>query len=369
MRVSMFKPYVNERAIELVTATLRSGWIGEGPMVHKFERELKRVFGLTHVSALNSGTASLRLALQMARIGPGDEVITTAQTCTATNMVILEVGATPVFADVEYDTGNLDPDDIPHRITDRTRAIMCVHWAGLPCDMDRIAAIADGCDLTVIEDGAHALGALYKGRPVGTLSRFTMFSFQAIKQITTADGGLLAMRDQEDEDLARRLRWFGIDRNNRRVGDDGYAYYDQRDVGFKMHMNDVAASIGLGNLEDVDALAVHRRGIVARYRTALAGVPGVTLFRSDTECDSVSGHWLFTMHVERRRDFHRAMKDRGVDTSVVHVRNDAHSVFGPRRTDLPVLDRYEQTHISIPLHSLLTDEEVEHVIDSVRAGW
>jgi len=366
-KIVMFYPYVNERAVELVAETLRSRWIGEGPKVRKFEDALCKKFGFPYTVALNSGTSALRLALAMTGVGPKDEVITTAMTCTATNTPILEQFATPVFADVQYHTGNIDPNDIEHRITRRTKAIMCVHWAGYPCDMNEILDIAARHNLTVIEDGAHALGASYNGGPIGSISHFTMFSLQAIKQLTTGDGGLLTVLTEEHYDEARRRRWFGIDRRKRRVRLDGYAPWPQTEVGFKYHMNDISASIGLGNLEDIDWIIARRHEIVARYRHALVDVPGVRLFIR--EADRTSGDWLFTMHVERRGDFCRMMRDKGVEVSVCHIRNDEHPIFGGRRDDLPNLDRYEQTHISIPLHNHLTDEDVEYVIECIRGGW
>ena len=366
-KIVMFYPYVNERAVEMVTETLRSRWIGEGPKVRQFEEALQGRFGFPYCLALNSGTSALRLALAMCGVGPGDEVITTSQTCTATNTPILEQFAVPVFADIQYLTGNIDPVDIGHRVTERTRAIMVVHWAGYPCDMDEIHAVAKKHGLPVIEDAAHALGAVYRGRFIGRISQFTMFSLQAIKQLTTGDGGLLVVHTQEHYDEARRRRWFGIDRRNRRVRLDGYAFWDQSEVGYKMHMNDIAASIGLGNFEDINHILGRRHLIASRYCQGLNGVSGVTLF--ERREDRISGDWLFTMHVERRDDFCRMMRDRGVEVSVVHIRNDVHTIFGPRRDDLPNLDRYEKTHVSIPLHNRLDDADVEYVIECIKEGW
>ena len=367
-RIVMFKPYVSEVAVDLVTQVLRSGWIGEGPRVKEFEKALRARFGFKYALTLNSGTAALRLALALAGVGPGDEVLTTPQTCTATNTAILEQFATPVFADIQYYSGNIDPADLEHRITEKTKAIMCVHWAGYPCDLDEIHVIAAKYALPVIEDGAHALGATYRGRPIGTISPYTMFSFQAIKQLTTADGGLLTVLDAAKYHEGRRRRWFGIDRDNRRVREeDGYAVWDQSEVGYKMQMNDVAAAIGLGNMTEIDDLLLARHAMAERYRLELAGVPGVQLF----EClsDRRSGDWLFTLHVERRRDFRRMMNDKGIDTGVAHIRNDAHTVFGGRRDDLPITDLYEHTHISIPLHNHLTFDDQSRVIDAIKGGW
>lgn len=366
-RIVMFYPYINERAVEMATTVLRSRWIGEGPKVRLFEEELQKRFGFRHCVALNSGTAGLRLALAIAGVGPDDEVISSAQTCTATNTPILEQYATPVFADIQHNTGNIDPQDIEHRITERTKAIIVVHWAGYPVDLDEVHEIAAQYDLPVIEDAAHALGASYRGRPIGSISDFSMFSFQAIKQLTTVDGGLLTVLTEDHYHKARRRRWFGIDRRNRRVRLDGYAFWNQSEVGYKMHMNDLCASIGLGNLEDIDWILSRRHQIADYYYDQLNNVHGVTLF--ERKKDRVSGDWLFTLHVEERDNFCRMMRDANIEVSVVHIRNDLHSIFGPRREDLPVLDRYELTQISIPLGNHLSDEDVARVVAAIRGGW
>jgi len=372
-KIQMFAPYVSPQAAlnayQTLTTVHEDGrlWIGEGPKVKEFEEQLKDALEVPYCVALNSGTAALRLALAICDVGPGDEVITVAQTCTATNTPILEQFATPVFADIQYETGNLDPSDVEHRITERTKAVMCVHWAGYPCSLDEIRAVADRHGLPVIQDGAHAFGARYKGLPVALTSDFFMTSFQAIKQLTCGDGGLLAVRTQQDYDEARRRRWFGIDRVNRVPRLDGYSFWDQSEVGYKMHMNDVSASIGLGNLDQIQGLLAERAMIARLYREELADVPGVTLFESRE--DRVSANWLFTMHVERRDDFCRMMADKGVEVSVVHIRNDLHSIFGPRRSDLPNTDRYEETNISIPLHNHLDENDVAYVIRCIQEGW
>lgn len=367
-RIRMFQPYVNDKARELVDETLQSGWIGEGPKVRQFETMLNDRFLFENCLALNSGTAALHLALVLAGVGPGDDVVTTAMTCTATNMPILQQYARPVFADIQYETGNIDPESLEAAITEKTKAIMLVHWAGYPADMNEISEISRRYKIPVIEDGAHALGATYKRRAIGTISRFTMFSFQAIKQLTTGDGGLLTFTDEDDYDSAYRRRWFGIDRKGRRVRqEDGYAYTDQHELGFKYHMNDIAASIGIGNMYDIDELLNRRHVIANRYRMHLSGVPGVTLFKKDR--DRTSGDWLFTIHVERRGDFRRMMTEAGIDTTVAHVRNDSHQIFGGLRDNLPNLERYSKTNISIPLHNHLSDSDVDRVISAIKGGW
>ena len=363
----MFLPYVSEAAKARVQATLGSGYIGEGPVTAEFEEAFNRVIGTRFSLALNSCTSALHLAMQIAGVGPGDEVITTAQTMAATSHAILGHYARPVFADVQYETGNIDPRDIAHRITDRTKAITVVHWAGYPCDMDEIHEAASRHGIPVIEDAAHAIGAVYRGRPVGTISPFTCFSFQAIKHITTGDGGMLSLTDEGAFHQARRQRWYGIDRKNRQPSELGEPIWDMAETGYKYHMNDIAASMGIEHLADLPAILERRNEIAGKYREALKTTPGITLL--DYKGDRKSACWLFTMHVENRQEFARKMRSQGVEASVVHLRIDRNSVFGGLRDDLPNLERFNDSQISIPVHNMLSDEDVEHVIECIKGGW
>ena len=363
----MFRPYVTQRACDRVAQVLASGYIGQGPVVREFEQKFEQVLQVPNAVAVNSCTSALHLALSCAGVGPGDEVITTAQTFMATSHVILHNGARPVFADVQYLTGNLDPADIEHRITERTKAIMPVHWGGYPCDMDEIHAIATKHKLTVIEDAAHAIGATYHGRPIGALSRFTCFSFQAIKHITTGDGGMLTAPAPVDYEQARRCRWFGIDRDRRRPSVLGEPEWDGSEIGFKYHMNDIAAAMGVEHLADLGAILDQRRRFAHIYREGLVTVSGITLF--EARPDRESAHWLFDVHVEHREEFIRMLKSKGVQASVVHRRIDRNSVFGGLRHDLPTLERFDQSHVALPIRNGLTDEDIHYVVDCVREGW
>ena len=363
----MFRPYVSERAIARVAEVLRSGWIGEGPMVKAFEVKFSEVIGTPYPVALNSCTSALHLALAMAGVGPGDEVITTAQTMMATSHAILMQHARPVFADVQYMTGNIDPSDLEHRITEKTKAISVVHWGGHPCDLDEIHAIASRHGLSVIEDAAHALGASYKGRPIGSISPYTCFSFQAIKHVTTGDGGMLCLTDEAKYHEARRRRWYGIDRMQRKPSILGEPEWNVTEVGYKYHMNDIAAALGLEHLYEFLDILARRRQIATRYREALASIPGVTLLENKEDRDQA--YWLFTMHVSQRENFCRMMKSKGVDVSVVHLRIDHNTIFGGLRDDLPTLERFTETHVSIPIHNGLTDDDVEYVIHCIQEGW
>jgi len=365
--LEFFHTAVSARALELAAETLRSGWISEGRRVSEFETALSAALGLAHPVTVNSGTAALQLALVLAGVGPGDEVILPAQTFVATGLVVLMQGATPVFADIDPETGNIDGRSIRAKVTERTRALMPVHWAGYPCNLDEIEDIAREHRLAVIEDAAHALGATYKGRRVGAISRFTAFSFQAIKHLTTGDGGALCCGAAADADAAIRRRWFGIDRRHSSPSLLGERIYDIAEVGYKFHMNDVAAAIGLGNLEDFPARLARRRGIARRYREELAHVSGLTLLRS--EPDRESACWLFTILVDGREEFIRRLAEHGVPASVVHLRIDRNTVFGGLRDDLVGQERFDARQVALPLHEGLTDGDVTRVVNAVRQGW
>jgi len=276
-------------------------------------------------------------------------------------------GARPIFADIQYETGNIDPASIEEKITDKTKAIMPVHWAGYPCDMDEINQIAKEYDLVVIEDAAHALGATYKGEPIGSISDFTAFSFQAIKHLTTGDGGALCCLNKGDYNSARKQRWFGIDRINSKPSILGEREFDISQVGYKYHMNNVAAAIGLGNLEDFPQRLTRRQQVGAYYREQLSDVPGLQLLRLDG--DRTHAYWLFTVLVERREDFICKLAEQGIPVSVVHLRIDHNSVFGGLRDDLPGQAEFNERQLSIPVHEGLRAEDLERIVSIIRSGW
>jgi perosamine synthetase len=365
--IAMFQPYVADTADERLQQVLRGRWVGQGALVDEFERRCADAIGLPHAIAVNSSSSAIRLALTICGVGPRDEVITTPLTCTLTNHPILEQFAVPVFADIQESSGNLDPADIAHRITPRTKAILCTHWGGQAPDLDEINAIADAHGIPVIEDASEAFGGRYKDRAVGVVSRFAAFSFQAIQIINTAEGGMLAVRETEAQRRARVLRWYAIDRETRVPNDIGYYDFDITSVGFGYHMTNVNAAIGLANLPSLPAQLAHRRGIARRYRDAFAECAGVRLLADHPDREPT--YHFFTMLVDRRADFCRMMKSRGIETSIVHYRNDAYSVFGGHRDDLPSLDAFSESYIGLPTHMHLTDDDVSAVIAAVRSGW
>ena len=366
MSISFFETVITPQAVALATEALRSGWVSEGFRVAEFEDALSREHLISHPVALNSGTSALHLALVLAGVRAGDEVVLPPQTFVATAHAVLMQQATPVFADIDSMTGDLAAASVEPVISERTKAIVAVHWGGYPCDLNALEDVAQRHDLVLIEDAAHALGAVYKGRVIGSASRFTCLSFQAIKHVTCGDGGALCCIDPGDAAEARRRRWFGIDRGQAGPFELGERESDIQSVGFKYHMNDLAAAVGLGNLAGLKNRLARRRDIATQYRDELGGVPGLTLLRSDE--GHASANWLFTVLVEQRASFARALEDRGVPTSVVHRRIDRHRVFGGIR-DLPGQRHFDERQISLPLHSSLSEREVRQVVDSVRAGW
>ena len=365
--MDFFCTNISPKAIELVNQTLQAGWVSEGPMVKEFEDALRVRLGLRNPVALNSGTTALHFGLVLANVGPGDEVILPAQTFVATGLVILMQGAVPVFADIDPMTGNISPSSIKQKITSRTKAIMPVHWSGYPCDLDEINAIAKHNNLAVIEDAAHALGATYKGKAVGSISRFTAFSFQAIKHVTTGDGGALCCLNNDDARAGLARRWFGIDRANSKPSILGEREYDLVDIGYKYHMNDLAAALGLGNLDDFPRQLLRRRQIASQYVQGLKNVPGLKLleYKNDRE----SSYWLFTVLVERRIDFIRKLREHNIPASVVHLRIDNNTVFGGASKELCGQEEFNEHQVALPVHNCLTDEDVQTVIATVKTGW
>lgn len=366
--INFFDTFVSPSAAGKVCEVLASTFLSEGSLVKEFELKLQSEFKVRNAAALNSGTSALHLALVLAGVGPGDEVILPAQTFIASGLVVLMQGASPVFCDINYEDGNISPEDIGRRITERTKAIMAVHWAGLPCDMDAIGKIAEKHNLVVIEDAAHALGATYKGAPIGSISDYTCFSFQAIKHLTTGDGGAICVADDGKYREAKRRRWFGLDRDGSKISVLGEREYNVTELGYKYHLNDFCAALGLANLEYYWERQKRRASVVDLYDSNLRSCSGVTLFgRQSYECESA--HWLYGMHVERRDDFISHMKHHGIPVSVVHQGIDKNSVFGGLCEHLVNQRRFDQSQIHIPMHSSLSLDQVQYITETIKKGW
>lgn len=364
--IPFFATYIDPSAFSLVQQTLKSTFISEGRLTIEFEEKLKQ-FGLLNPFAVNSGTSALHLALVLSDVGKDDEVIIPAQTFIATALVVTYQRAKPVFADIDYTTGNIDPTSIRKKITKKTKAILPVHWAGYPANLDEIGKIAKEYNLVVIEDAAQALGATYKGKAIGSISPLSCFSFQAIKHVTTADGGAVACKKISDKKRGKKLRWFGIDRAKSKPSILGERQYLLNEIGYKYHLSDYQSALGIANLSSFFKRLNRRRKIAERYTKRLSRVSGIKLFLYQT--DRESSWWLFGMHVQKRNDFIRALKSRGVSTSVVHQRIDKHPIFGGINEDLLNQTQFDKTQIHIPIYEQLTETQVNYIISSIEKGW
>lgn len=340
---------------------LYSGYIAEGQTVYDFEDDLRRFIGNENLLALQSGTAALHIAFSLLNIGPGDEVISTAMTAEPTNTTIALTGAKVVWADVDVNTGLLDPQSVRSKITERTKAIVLVHYAGMVCDMDAFNRISAEYNIPIIEDAAHSFGSKYNGKVVGCNSRFTCYSFQAIKQLTTVDGGAITFSNPEDIGPARKLRWFGLDKKVPRLENDITR------AGYKYGMNNVTAAIGRVQMRNIQPVLDRYIANGKYFDRELAGIPGVTMipYYPNTE----PSYWLYTMKVEDRENFIRAMEAAGVTASPLHHRSDTHSVFAESRCDLPNLDQFYSEFVHIPCGWWVSDEEREMMVETVKKGW
>lgn len=365
--INLHSTTITQDGIDLVLETLRLTHISAGKKANLFEQMISEKYGFENTISINSGTATMALSLMAAGVGPGDEVILPAQTFIATGHVILQCGATPIFADINKFDGNISVDSIRDKITEKTKAIIPVHWAGYPCDMDPISELAKKNEIYVIEDAAHAFAAKYKGRWIGSISDFTSFSLQAIKHLTTGDGGLVICKSSEMAELIKRLRWFDIDREKSTLSILGEREYDAINVGFKYHMNDIAASLGIGNLGSIDSKIARIKSVAKIYETELNNVSGLQLMKYEE--DRESSYWLFPLIVENRIDFINKLKENGVPSSVVHLGIDKNTVFGGKDYSLINQRYFDDNQIHIPIHADLSDEDVRLIVDTIKSGW
>jgi perosamine synthetase len=365
--IPLFRPLISSEAIEAVAEVLRSGWLGTGPKTAAFEAALAAHFDIPYCVAVDSGTAALQLSLALLDLAPEAEVITTPITFVSTNHAILHAGLRPVFADVELATGNLDVGSVRDRVSDRTGAIMLVHYGGYPCDLDAFYRLGRERGIPIVEDCAHACGSRYRGRFIGSTGDYHAFSFQAVKNLATGDGGAVLVRRQEHDSRLRRLRWFGIDADtHKRVAPGGYDWrYNVTETGFKCAMNDIQAAIGLAQLPRLEGENRRRASIAARYREQLAGVAGLDLLQYAG--DRESNYHLFCLRAERRDDLIRKLKENGISAGVHYERNDRFPMY--QLQDLPAAERFWRSAVSLPMHLMLTDDDVDWIGSIIREGW
>jgi len=350
-----------EELMPRLERVLYSGMIGEGEEVRRFEERFGAWIGGRPVLSFASGTAALHTALMMAGVRPGDEVISTAMTAEPTNMAIKHCGAEIVWADVDPATGNLDPVSVAACITPRTRAILVVHYGGMPADLDALRRIAADAGIALIEDAAHALGARYRGHAIGGTGSLVMFSFQAIKHMTTVDGGMLAIDDPGRLAEGRRLRWFGIDRQQDRLS------VEVAEVGYKYHMNNVTAAIGLAQMDHLDSVIARHVDNGRFFDRALAQIPG--LLPAPHPAHVEPSYWFYTVLAERSADLQRMLAESGIASSKIHRRNDLHPVFASSRRALPGLDLFWDRALHIPCGWWVDDAARDRIVAAIRRGW
>lgn len=339
---------------------LYSGFISEGAKVYEFEERFAEQMGLPNSLGMSSGTGALHVAMLLAGVTSGSEVISTSMTAEPTNTTILSIGAKVIFADVNAQTGNLDPDSVAAAITSRTSAICVVHYAGYPADMARLRQVADQAGLPLIEDCAHALGSSVDGRPIGTIGDYGIFSFQAIKHMTTVDGGVLTMRDPNQLDLARRLRWFGMSKGVARTEVDIVR------VGYKYNMNNVSATIGLAQLPDIQSHLAVCIDNGRYYDSAFSTVTGVE--PAKVQPNANPSYWLYTLLADDSNQVEAALSQIGVAASKLHRPNHLHSAFNQKGAYLPGLEAFYRRLVHIPSGWWVNNEARNRIVDRLRAG-
>lgn len=368
-------PFMDEREEQAVLEVLRSGWLTTGPKVREFEQVFCEYTGAHHAIAVNSCTAALHLVLQAWGIKEGDEVITTPLTFCATIEAIEYVRATPVLADIDPNTGNIDPNRVEHAITPRTRALIPVHYGGLPCDMDELMTLAHQHPLQVLEDAAHAIGAEYRGQKIGTIGHATAFSFYANKNLTTGEGGMITTNNPDLADQCRTLSLHGISRDAwKRYTATGSWYYEVERLGFKYNLTDIQAAIGLAQLKKLDTMNQRRQQIATTYRKAFMEMDFLEPFPIELPEDRTHVWHLFTillnleqLTIDRNR-FIEELRERQIGVSVHYIPIHYHPHYrryGWRRGQFPHAESYYERTISLPIYPSLSDEDVARVIEAV----
>lgn len=365
------RQWIDEADVAAVTEVLTSDWLTTGPWVRDFERALAAHGQAAHAVSCTSGTAALHMAYAAAGIGPGDEVITTPLTYVATASGAMHCGATVVFADIEEDTGNLDPAAVEAAVSTRTKVITAVDYAGQPADMDRLIAIAHRIGALTVEDAAHSVGSTYKGRPVGSLADLTTFSFFPTKNMTTAEGGAVLTDDDMLAARADEFHKIGVsrDRSTYRHPDEGTWWYEVPSIGLNYRLSDVHAALGLSQLGRLADFTARRAALFARYREALAGVDGLRLPAVRSWAEPTWHLYPVRILGGRRREVFDKLREAGIGVQVNYIPVYWHPVFedlGYRRGMCPKAEQYYREEISLPMFARLSYDEQDRVIEVLR---
>lgn len=369
------QPLICEAELNEVIDSMQKSWLGTGPKVHQFEKDFAAYKGVPYCAAVNSCTAALHLSCLALGLKPGDEVITTAMTFCASVNAIIHSGATPVLADIDPITLNIDPQQIESRITDKTKAILVVHLAGRPCDMDAVMTISQKYGLAVVEDCAHAIESEYKGQHVGTFGDFGCFSFYSTKNITTGEGGMVIGRDENLINKIKTMALHGLSKDAwKRFSDEGYKHYYVVDRGFKYNMMDLQAAIGIHQLKRIQEWWIRRQQIWEHYMSAFKGMRlGLP---APAETDTRHAYHLFSVRIDQakagisRDRFMEELTRRNIGVGVHYLSIPEHPFyqkeFGWEPSDYPHAQRYGRETVSLPMSPKLSDQDVDDVVNAVK---
>ncbi len=361
---------IDEEDIREVVRVLLSDYLTTGPKIQEFEEAVAQYTGARYAVAVSSGTAALHIACLAAGIGEGDEIITTPITFAASANCALYCGGRPVFADICPDTYNIDPADIQRKITSRTKALIPVHYTGQPCQMDEIHGIAREHGLVVIEDGAHALGARYRGQRIGGLSDMTCFSFHPVKHITTAEGGMVLTNDEKLYERLRLYRSHGITREEKLLQEDqGPWYYEQLDLGYNYRISDVQCALGISQLKKLPHFLQRRREIARVYDQAFEGQQDIITPYQREECENSYHLYVIQVPAQKRRDIFQKLREDGIGVNVHYIPVYHHPYYqqiGYDGVSCPQAEQLYRGLISLPIHPGLSREEQEYVIECVK---
>ncbi len=376
---------MSEDVLKPLNDVLMSGFITQGPQVELFEQKCIEYFGNNHVLTLNSATSGLTLGLRLLmnedkeEEWPGfdvenDVVLSPALTCFATNAAILANGCNIKWIDTDNTTANVSIEDIRSKLSENTKVLYVVHWGGYPVDLNALKELQEehyskyGYRFRIIEDCAHAFGATFEGKKLGNHGNICVFSLQAIKHLTTGDGGLIILPTEKLYNRGKLIRWFGIDRDKRNYNRKDFRMEnDISEWGYKFHMNDINATIGIYNLPHIDTLLQKNRFNNQYLFDNLKGIEGLTLFENKDNRETSA--WLFTMKVNRKNDFIEKMKESGIATSQVHNRNDLNTCVAEFRSDLPNISELEKELICIPVGWWLSEDDLKYMVDKIKCGW
>lgn len=364
----MFKVHIDkESALRNISSVIDTGFFNEGVQVKQFSESLSRKLGIKNIVLTNSCTSALTMALKLSGVGCGDEVISTSMTCLATNTPILNLGGKIVWADIDPKTGNICPKDVMRKITNKTKAVMCVNWAGLPCDLRELMSICQKNKIKLIQDAAHSFGSLYKDTDVSNHAHFTCYSFQAIKHITCGDGGALICLEDKDLERARSLKWFGLDRESTK--DEDGEWKGQRweadvvEAGYKFNMNNISASIGLSQVDHIDSIIKNHRENALQYEKLFSDSDLISpLLYPD---NSLPSFWVYTVLLDKNIDRDKVIIDlnnAGIGAGLVHIPNHNYTCFRDSQCDLPGVDYFHSHQISLPCGWWINKKDIEIIV-------